>query len=355
MNWSARAALAPAAAVVATLGLGIAHGDTARAGGIYHTSRSIFSVQSVPSVAGLKFTFAGTTQTTGANGSTLFTLTHDAFVQVEKSPFGLTQAVKLEPTVFPDGRTYRIQRWYSADIKGIRTLRAAIDEYIPTKVGFVDPKSGPFAARNVDRVSLHRSDGAAFTFTGKQLERPVLLKATRVVPLAGTLVSKHLLYRVQSVTKDGNNLVNRSQQAFLPAESQKVTLQLLFYSAKFIARDRIFRFPIGSSITLEFPNGHSHDYKLDSSGELVLPALPRGNYRVTVHAHGLKMKMPVAMTRDQVATLNVVSYLDVATVAITLFAAACGLLLIGRPGLRRRLRRPFGGRAPDRSREMAEA
>ena len=153
---------------------------------------------------------------------------------------------------------------------------------------FVDPKSGAFAAQNVDHVSLHRSDGAAFTFTGKQLSRPVLLKATRVVPLAGTLVSKHLLYRVQAVTIDGNNLVNRAQQAFLPAESQKVTLRLLFYSAKFIARDRIFRFPIGSSITLEYPNGHARDYKLDSSGTLVLPALPRGNYRVTVHAAGLE-------------------------------------------------------------------
>ena len=163
-------------------------------------------------------------------------------------------------------------------------------------------------------MQLHRSDGAAFTFSGKQLTRPVLLKATRVVPLAGTLVSKHLLYRVQAVTIDGNNLVNRAQQAFLPAESQKVTLRLLFYSAKFIARDRIFRFPIGSSITLEYPNGHSRDYKLDSSKTLVLKALPRGNYRVTVHAAGLKMKMPVAMTRDQVATLNVVSYLDVAAV-----------------------------------------
>ncbi len=338
-------------AVAVAVGLGVVRSDPARAGGIYHTSRQIFRVQSVPAVQGLKFTFAGTTQTTGADGSTIFELTHAAFVEVQKSPFGLIQAVKLQPKVFPDGTTYRVQRWYSADIKGIRTLRAAVDEYVPTTVRFVDPKSGAFAAQKVDRVSLHRSDGAAFTFSGKRLTRSVLLKATRVVPLAGTLVSKHLLYRVQAVTIDGNNLVNRAQQAFLPAESPKVTLKLLFYSATFSARDRIFRFPIGSSITLEFPNGHARDYKLDSSGKLVLPALPRGNYRVTVHAAGLKMKMPVAMTRDQVATLNVVSYLDVATAGFVLFATAAGLLLVGRPGLRRRLRRPFRGRAG----EVAEA
>lgn len=310
----------------------------ARAGGTYHTSRQIFRVQSVPPVAGLRFTFAGTTRTTGRAGWTQFTLTQAAANAVKKSPFGLVGDVNLVPQIRRDGTTYRVQRWYSADIRGIRTLRAAVDEFVPTKVSFVDPKSGHFEAKNVDFVRVKRSDGAVFTFRGKQLERPVMLKATRVVPLAGTLVSKNLLYRVQSVTIEGNNLVNRAQQAFLPAESPKVTLKLLFYSARFIARDRIFRFPIGSSITLEFPNGRQHVYKLDGSGTLLLPALPRGNYRVTVQAPGLKMKMPVAMTRDQVATLNVVSYLDVGTVLAVLLATAAGLLLVGRPALRRRLR-----------------
>lgn len=346
MSRSARALLV---AVVATLGFGFARCEVAEASGgsLYR----ILRVQSVPALRGLKFTFAGTTQATGANGSVEFSLSRDAFVQLQQNPFGLVHAVKLEHTFFPNGTTYRIQRWYTANVNGVRTLKAAVDEYVPTRVAFLDPKSGPFAAEKVGHVSLRRSDGAAFLFTGKQLSRPVLLKATRVVPLAGSLVSKHLLYRVQAVTIDGNNLVNRAQQAFLPAESPNVRLKLLFYSAKFVARDRIFRFPIGSSITLEYPNGHARDYKLDSSGAVVLKALPRGNYRVTVHAPGLKMKMPIAMTRDQVATLNVVSYLDVATVAFVLFATASGLLIVGRPGLRRRLRRPFGGHAA----EVAEA
>lgn len=335
--------------VVATLGFGLGCCEMARASG-GNLSR-ILRVQSVPELRGLKFTFAGTSRTTAADGSVEFTVSRDAFVQLQQNPFGLVHAVKLESTFFPDGTTYRIQRWYTANVNGVRTLRAAVDEYVPTRVAFVDPKSGPFAADKVDHVSLRRSDGAAFLFTGTQLSRPVLLKATRVVPLAGSLVSKHLLYRVQAVTIDGNNLVNRAQQAFLPAESPKVTLRLLFYSAKFVARDRIFRFPIGSRITLEYPNGHSRDYKLDSSKTLLLKALPRGNYRVTVHAPGLKMKMPVAMTRDQVATLNVVSYLDIAAVGFVIFATAAGLLLVGRPSLRRRLRRPFGGR----THEMAEA
>jgi hypothetical protein len=53
------------------------------------------------------------------------------------------------------------------------------------------------------------------------------------------------------------------------------------------------------------------------------------------------MTSPVAMTRDQVATLKVVSYLDVGVIFVVLLAIAGGLLLVGRPALRRRLRRSF--------------
>lgn len=341
--------------VLAALALVAIGGGTARAAGGGGTTQRFVRVQSVPATPGLPFSFAGTTHVTGRDGAALFALSPGQLAVLKQNPFGIVSALSLTPKVFADGTTYQVQRWYVRSVNGVRVVRAAVDEFIPTTISFVDPKSGAFAAGQVDWVRLKRSDGAVFTFSGKRLERPVLLKATRVVPLAGGLVSKRLLYRVESVTKEGNNLVNRAQQAFLPKKSRNVTLNLLFYSAKFTARDRIFRFPVGSSLTLEYPNGRTRDYKLDSSGTLVLPALPRGNYRVTIHAAGLKMRVPIAMTRDQVAVINVVSYLDVATVILVLCSIACGLLLVGRPGLRRSLRRGFRKRGRDRSAEAVEA
>lgn len=337
-----------------TLVVVAASGGTARAAG-GTSGQNFLRVQSVPATPGLPFTFAGSTRVTQANGAAFFALSPGQLAVLKQNPFGIVSALSLAPKVFGDGTTYRVQRWYVRSVHGVRVARAAIDEFIPTRIGFVDPKSGAFDAGKVDWVRLKRSDGAVFTFSGKRLQRPVLLKATRVVPLAGGLVSKRLLYRVESVTIEGNNLVNRAQQAFLPKKSRHVTLKLLFYSAKFTARDRIFRFPVGSSLTLEFPNGRAHDYKLDSSGTLVLPALPRGNYRVTIHAAGLKVRTPIAMTRDQVATINVVSYLDVATVIAVLCSIAAGLLLVGRPGLRRSLRRGLRRRGRDRATETVEA
>jgi hypothetical protein len=341
--------LLSAVLVVVVAGTGVA-----RAGSTVSSQRFV-RVQSVPATGGLTFSFAGTTRTTGSDGGVEFLLSQSAFAVLQQNPLGIVRALGLKRRVFSDGTTYRVQRWYVRSVHGVRTVRAAIDKFVPTHIRFVDPNSGPFEAANVGQVQLKRSDGAVFTFSGKRLERAVLLKATRVVPLAGGLVSKQLLYRVEAVTIQGNNLVNRSQQAFMPASLRNVKLKLLFYSATFKARDRIFGFPFGSSLTLEFPNGRTHDYKLDSSGTLRLPALPRGTYRVTIHAAGLKMKTPIAMTRDQVAVIKVVSYLDVATVLVALASVACGLLLVGRPGLRRSLRRAFRRRGGERSGEVVEA
>jgi hypothetical protein len=271
------------------------------------------------------------------------------------NPLGLSKAVSFRPARRRDGSTFRLQRWYSKSVNGERTLIATLREFVPTRVTFVNPNAGAFPAKNVDRVVVKRSDGAIFTFTGAKLEKPVLLQGTRVVPLTGGLVSKNLLYRVQSVTIDGNNLVNRSQQAFEPAKSARVPLKLLFYSARFTARDRLFGFPIGSGIQLEFPNGRVHVYRFDGSGGVVIPALPRGNYRVTVQAAGLGRTSPVAMTRDQVATLKVFSYLDAGVVIAVLASIALGLLLVGRPSLRKRLTAPFRGRHGDRASEVIEA
>ena len=193
----------------------------------------------VPSVSGVRFTFRGETHVTGRDGTTSFSVPAFAVERLQQ-PYGLSRSVLLHATPRRNGNIYRLQRWYSKRIHGVRTLTAALREFVPTRIRFVNPTAGAFEARHVGRVVTKRSDGAVFSFTGRQLEKPVLLQATRVVPLTGGLVSKHLLYRVQSVTIEGNNLVNRSQQAFLPAENSVVVLKLLFYSARFIARDRLF-------------------------------------------------------------------------------------------------------------------
>ena len=237
----------------------------------------------MPAAAGLRFSFEGQTRVTGPDGSTSFPIPLSV-QSILKGRFGLGRHVRLLSTHSTSGREFHLERWYRKNLTGEPILIASLQQFVPMRIHFVNPKGGAVEPKSVDHVVVKRSDGAVFQFRGTTLEKPVLLQATRVVPLGGTLVSKDLLYRVQEVTIEGNNLVNRSQQAFVPAKSGKVALRLLFYSARFIARDRIFQFAIGSGIQLRFPNGRTHFYHFNDSGEVDFPALPRGNYLITVKA-----------------------------------------------------------------------
>ena len=330
MTSRARASLASLALVVALSAW------PARAGA---EPSATFAVLTVPATPGLTFAFGAERFTTTKNGRALVTVSGRRMITILRNPYALGRNIDLVPTTRRDGSRFRVQRWYSKNVHGVRTLVAALEGFVPTTFRFANLTGHPFATRNVGTMTVKRIDGQVTTLTGEALTRPVLLQATRVVPLAHGLVSKHLLYRVQAVTINGSNLVNRAQQAFTPAEQRNVTLKLLFYSARFVARDRLFHFPIGSGIRLEYPNHVARFYKFDDDGALTLPALPRGSYRVTVKAPAISVTSPVAMTRNQIVTIKVISYLDVAVILLLFAAIVTVLLLARRPLLRTRLRR----------------
>ncbi len=325
-----RARIALFAVVVAALGL------LAPAGAFAARSRSVV-VTTTPSVAGLRFAFGGTVYTTNSGGRMEIPVSGSAELAALLNPYAQSNRITLLGGLRPDGTRYTVDRWYSRRVGGQRTLVAALQSFVPTTFHFENPNGAVFPAGRVERMIVKRSDGLVTTYRGPQLTKPIMLQATRVVRVNG-LVSKDLLYRVQAVTVDGNNLVNRAQQAFLPGKSRGVTLKLLFYSARFSAQDRLFKFAVGKSIKLEFPNRHVRQYKFDENGEVYLPALPRGNYRVTIEAGGIGLTSPVALTRNQVVKIKVVSYLDLAVMILAGLAIAMALVLAGRPTLRARLR-----------------
>jgi hypothetical protein len=165
------------------------------------------------------------------------------------------------------------------------------------------------------------------------------LKAGRVVRRVNGLEVTEIQYSVESAMVAGSNVVHRAQQRFYPSESQQWPVQLLLYSASFSARDAIFGFPIGSGINLTYPDGHVEAYEFGPSAELSLELLPRGEYKVQVTGRGYSPPSPVALSRDQVVSLQVVSYLDLAVMFSVIAVPALGLFLITRPHLLRGLRR----------------
>jgi hypothetical protein len=296
-------------------------------------------IVTVPAARNLRFELAGRVYVTGRRGRTsipardLQRLPHS----LRAHRLLLAQRIRLLPNHRPDGSMYRVERWYSNTHVARPPLEAAIDLYRPVRFSLVSRAGRPISLDLLDAFQMKRIDGAVINLSRSQLARPVLLQASRVVPLNGALVSKKLLYRIQRVAIGGNNLVNRAQQSFEPSDSLAVRLRLLFYSVRFQARDTLFGFPIGSGIRLVYPNRRVQVYRFQGHGQVALAALPRGTYHVSVVAPGLSPASPVSITRDHLTQLKVLSYLDIAVLTVLFLGVLVSLALIRRRGLRRRL------------------
>jgi hypothetical protein len=127
--------------------------------------------------------------------------------------------------------------------------------------------------------------------------------------------------------------VNRNQQSFVPARTQKMRIELLLYPAHFSARDALLDFPLGSRVRLEYPNGRVERHAFGDNAELTLRSLPRGEYVVSVEGPGITFERPVALSREQTVELEVLSYLDIGLSLGVLASIALGLVLVGRPHL----------------------
>jgi hypothetical protein len=179
--------------------------------------------------------------------------------------------------------------------------------------------------------------GEELTFGKADLKRDHWLFSRRTVTSQDRVASRSIEYSVQEVVVRGSNVVNRAQQRFTPSETGVFKVALLFYPADFAVRDALFGFPIGSTLELTYPDGSTERLALDDRGRAVAPALPRGEYLVSVDGPGLALSAPVALTRPQKADIIFLSFIDIGAAIIGGLAYFAGLPLVGAYVRRRRL------------------
>lgn len=196
---------------------------------------------------------------------------------------------------------------------------------------FVDLDGKPVDRSRITSITLKGSNGATYTFEDNL---PHWLPAGRVIRLNNGLEETKILYSVISVVIDGSNVVSQAQQRFFVHPNDVWTVKLLLYSAGFTARDALFRFPIGTGIHMEYPDGDVQNFSFNSNNEQTITGLARGIYRVTVTgAEGFAPPTPIALSRNQDVELMVFSYLDMGVLASIGIIVALGLLFFGRPHL----------------------
>ena len=271
------------------------------------------TIATVPAVEAFPVTVDGVTALTDAAGKAHF----------RAAPVGkaLSDHLELtETTLLIAGRQVKVSadRLYPSAVEP----RLALD--LAYLVGF------RFSARGDSQGEEPQVETIAVkSATGMVAELPAReggwLQGSRVVATReGPLVQK-IAWRVQRVEIAGSNVVNTSQQRFLPALQQTVDVHLLFFALNLQVHDAMFGFPHRGAVELVYPDGQSRSVALPADGKLVLPDLPRGDYTLTIMGAGPKMPRPVAVSRDQDVELSFYSWLDVATVLGVLLALAVGL------------------------------
>jgi hypothetical protein len=199
---------------------------------------------------------------------------------------------------------------------------------------FTDRTGQPVHPDRIEKVVFKSSTGELLRLTGEDIGKPRWVAASRTQQTSSGLMSKDIYWTVQSVLMDGSELVNRSQQRFVPDETTKWPISLLFFRARVKAADLLFGTPTGNGIQVTGPDGTVTRHPFDEDGYVTLPAVARGEYRMEVYGAGLSVSRPVSVSKDQDVELLVISRLDLALLGLTLGLIAISLLVVGR---RRRL------------------
>jgi hypothetical protein len=291
------------------------------------------SVQSVPALAGVQLRIGGQHFETNAHG----------LANVQLASCGLYKLSVSPPPKMPAGTRAHFARWVDDIFTRRRNIliRGSTDVQVGFNIDyrvwerFVDLHGRAVPDSRVSFVLLSNSLGSVQRFApGK----PHWLAGSHVIRRSFGLQTTPILYSVRRVMIGGTNVVREAKDRFYPRwVRHDVKIPLLLYSLHIRARDKLFGFAIGSGLRLTYPNARVRDIPFQDGARTDLASLPRGTYHVAVNAYGLNSTVPIALTRNQDVTLEVVSYLDLVVFFGLLIGGALVLLLLRRPRLRARL------------------
>jgi len=312
------------------------------------------TIQTMPPIEGAVFRLSnGIKFTTDATGAVQVpTLLLGGFTG-HSGPAGIQPVRTVH---FRDGGYAVPDGWWGTN-GGKRPLTLGFKVYRPFTLKFLRPVSQtdpnaatkPVLPTDIDRVTLKSSIGAVITIPHvdalqrPNIGRPHLYQTEHVVSRQGGPYVSPIEYRLKFVYINGTNVVNSLQQGFCPyfdckslqpdGRNTSGFFRLIFYSARFTTKDMLFPYSIGQGVILKFPDGSQREYAFTSPGEVMISALPRGKYTVSVDAPGFGFSRPLTLTRDQVVNLQVVSYIDLAVFGVVFCAIVIGLLVVRRPHL----------------------
>ena len=291
---------------------------------------AVIEIETVPPLAGIELKLGDQHSISDAEGIARFQIEEEREYRIDLlTVHSETAEMKFE-----------FDRWRAESYVPYRELRLPTKSPLqvgfsisyPVNFRFYDTDGVPVAHERIENFTLRSSHGALLT-----LDNTVSrwFEANRVTRRRYGIEEVPIQYALESVLIDGANVVNRGQQKYFAMRpNDDWGMELIFFAANFSAKDALFRFPVGSGIDLEYPNGVTEFHPFDENGVVKLHDLARGAYKVqAAGVAGMAPLTPVSISRFQEVDLPVVTRLDMGVFFVFGALFALLLLVIGRPML----------------------
>jgi hypothetical protein len=234
--------------------------------------------------------------------------------------------------------------------RGLSFYDCVTTENNSMRTGCANDKTRPVPSARVSRVVLVNIIGEKHVMRSDQHK---WLEAARVARRLHGLEQTQITYSVLHVRVAGSDVVNQAQQRYYLAKpddpnkaprgrlryaGKNFRIRLSLYDARFSTHDLLFRKPVGNALLLTYPNGRKQEVPL-VDGKVVLKSMPRGLYNVEVETGaGIKMQVPLSLSRNQNMQLKVISYADLLSSFLVFVLVSVTLVTVRRPTLRAAIR-----------------
>ncbi|MEO8469624.1 MAG: hypothetical protein ABI573_08165 [Chloroflexota bacterium] len=314
----------------ATLNIRVAFaGDSTHGASVALTTIVIRSatidVVTVPAVVGLSITLGDQELLTDTQGIATFAVKDLGRLRLTPR-FDLPESsgvrvgfVRWNDEIFDPVRTI--------DVVGDARLTLGVRLAYRTSMRFVDPDGNIVDPALIQSVVMETSSGPTRTVTSYN---EVWLEAAVPVKRTFGLVAVPNIHRVSEVNIAGTNVVNRGQQTWEPTLDGVLTVEVLLYHLDIRVEDALLKSAIVTRVTLEYPDGTMVTHDTTKDGKVSFGALPRGDYRIVVHASGIVPPSPIALSRPQDTTIRIISNMDMSIAGGLILLVILSLVVLGR-------------------------
>ena len=287
-------------------------------------------VRTVPRLEGVAVSVDGKVYETDSHGLMVIPLPRDGVYELRlQTPEVRAPGRKLSFALWSDGNE-NIAR----DVKVVRfvLLEIAFEESYP--LNFTDEAGPPPDTTAVSSATFiddlgkrHRTIPAHDPW----------LQATRIHDAGVGFKKERIRYRLERALVGGADAAPEPPEVLEgdPVKHWRVPLEL--HSLSVNVTDAFFRGPSGAALSVQFPDGHLERKALEQ-GRTEIDGLAAGSYRIRAEGDGISRFKGVTVDGPAVASIRLLSWLDILLVALVTAIATVALLQLAKlPELQPRL------------------